>query len=217
MIWHRISRFVPLVGGVATLLLALLIAVSPRAQPVAGQASVPCYMIQGGATFVAGAGCEWEMQSGATLDIQSGVAASISDLTVSDDLTVADNATVSGTLTIVEQVLATGDVRTGTDVQVAQVLRVVPNAAISVTNGAAFTPTGTFQPLTSFGTVTPTITETDADAGDILVLMVTSATTINIADTGTTKLSAAWAGGQYDTLTLMAEGDNWVEIARSNN
>src|SRR5882672_4134775 len=38
-----------------------------------------------------------------------------------------------------------------------------------------------------------------------------------IADTGIQKLSATWSPGQYDTLELMSDGTNWIELARSNN
>lgn len=60
---------------ISLLVLALLI-VSMLALPAMAQ-NVPCYFQQGGAKFVAvvfrGAACEWEMQTGTTLDIQSGV------------------------------------------------------------------------------------------------------------------------------------------------
>jgi len=29
--------------------------------------------------------------------------------------------------------------------------------------------------------------------------------------------SAAWEGGQWDTLTLYYRGTAWIEVARSNN
>lgn len=87
--------------------------------------------------------------------------------------------------------------------------------AISVTNGSAITATGSYQPLTSGGTVTATITA--GDAGRLLVLVNTSATTINIQDTGIQKLSAAAALGQYDALVLWSDGTNWIEISRSDN
>lgn len=60
---------------ISLLVLALLI-VSALAMPVMAQ-NVPCYFNQGGAKFVAvvfrSTACEWEMQTGTTLDIQSGV------------------------------------------------------------------------------------------------------------------------------------------------
>lgn len=101
------------------------------------------------------------------------------------------------------------------DAVVADDLRITAQTSITVTNGAAFTPTGTYQNITAAGEVTSTVTI--ATDGDLLVLINTSAQTINIADTGTTKLSAAWAAGQYDALILWCDGTNWIEISRSNN
>jgi len=106
-------------------------------------------------------------------------------------------------------VVATGSVRAGSW-QVAGA-----RTAISVTNGSAIAATGSYQPLTSGGTVTATITA--GDAGRLLVLVNTSATTINIQDTGIQKLSAAAALGQYDALVLWSDGTNWIEISRSDN
>ena len=101
------------------------------------------------------------------------------------------------------------------DVIVADDVRVTAQTAITVTNGAAFAPTGTYQPIQAAGEVTPTVTI--GTAGDLLVLINTSAQTINIADTGTTMLTAAGALGQYDSLTLWCDGTNWIEISRADN
>jgi hypothetical protein len=102
------------------------------------------------------------------------------------------------------------------DLVVADDVRVTAQTAITVTNGAAFTPTGTYQPIQAAGEVTPTITA-GATAGDLLVLINTSAQTINLADSGTLMLTAAGALGQYDSLTLWSDGTNWIEISRADN
>ncbi len=72
---------------ICLLLLAIFIVVA-LATPALAQ-SVPCYFDQGGGKFVAvvfrSVGCEWEMQTGTTLDVQSGVTA-----------TFANNPTFSG-------------------------------------------------------------------------------------------------------------------------
>lgn len=49
-----------------------------------------------------------------------------------------------------------------------------------------------------------TIEWTDADAGELL-------------DTGNAKLSAAWTPTQDDTISLIYNGTNWIETARSAN
>jgi len=101
------------------------------------------------------------------------------------------------------------------DAVVADDLRITAQTAITVTNGNAFTPTGTYQPIQAGSEVTPTVTV--GTAGDVVVLINTSANAINIADSGTAKLSAAAALGQYDSLTLWCDGTNWIEVSRSNN
>lgn len=40
--------------------------------PTAGQSNIPCYRAQGGAQYVAGSGCAYQFQSGATLEAQVG-------------------------------------------------------------------------------------------------------------------------------------------------
>lgn len=123
-----------------------------------------------------------------------------------------DKATISnaGIMT-----LAGGLVISDGDATVADDLKIAKQTAITVTNGAAFIVTGSYQPIQAAGEVTPTITM--GAAGDTVVLVNVSAQTINIADTGTTMLSAAWAAGQYDTLTLICDGTNWLELSRSDN
>ena len=101
------------------------------------------------------------------------------------------------------------------DVVVADDLRITGQTAITVTNGAGFSPTGTYQSIQAGSEVTPTINV--GAAGDLLVLINISTNVINLADTGIQKLSAAWAGGQYDVLVLWCDGTNWIEISRSDN
>lgn len=113
------------------------------------------------------------------------------DASIGDDLTVTDDATVGGLLTHLAA------------------------DAITVTDGAAFAPTGSYQPITAAGEVTPTMTV--GSAGQVVMIVNTSAQTINLADTGTAKLTAAFAMGQYDSLTLLSDGTNWIEIARADN
>jgi hypothetical protein len=88
--------------------------------------------------------------------------------------------------------------------------------AISVTTNGYITPTGTYQPLESFGNVYTGNLAVQA-AGRILVLVNSSNTTITITDTSTTMLSATVALGQYDALTLMSDGTNWIQLAVANN
>ena len=156
----------------------------------------------------------------------------LDSLTLSDDLVVGDTSTLgaavditSGGLTVTAggltvtaggaTVTAGGLTVSDGDVVVADDLRVAAQTAITVTNGNAFTPTGTYQPIQAGSEVTPTVTI--GTAGDVVVLINTSANTINIADSGTMKLASAVALGQYDTLTLWCDGTNWLQIATANN
>lgn len=85
---------------ISLLVLALLIILA-LAVPALAQ-NVPCYFNQGGAKFVAvvfrGAACEWEMQTGTTLDIQSGVTEThANDPIFSGNPTFTGSPTFSGT------------------------------------------------------------------------------------------------------------------------
>lgn len=54
--------------------------------------------------------------------------------------------------------------------------------------------------------------------GHRLTLIHTHATNLcELADTGIQKLSATWTCAQYDTLTLVSDGTNWIEVARTDN
>ncbi len=59
----------------------------------------------------------------------------------------------------------------------------------------------------------------NANVGAMLYCVFTTAgaTTAQLADTGIQKLSAAWEPLQYGTLTLVSDGTNWIELARSAN
>lgn len=143
------------------------------------------------------------------------------DLTASDDLVVGDDATVAGDLIANAGTFTTTlTVGTGLTISdgnavVADTLRLGAQTAITVTDGDAFTVTGTYQPIQAAGEVTPTVTV--GTVGDLVVLVNIGTEAINLAAAGTMKLSAAWAAGQYDTLMLWCDGTNWLEISRSNN
>jgi hypothetical protein len=111
--------------------------------------------------------------------------------------------------------LAAGLTLSAGDVVIADDVRTMAQTAITVTNGAAMTATGTYQPIQAAGEVTPTVTV--GTTGDLLVLINLSDQTINIADSGTMMLASAVALGQYDSLTLWCDGTNWIQIATSDN
>jgi hypothetical protein len=50
-------------------------------------------------------------------------------------------------------------------------------------------------------------------AGDVLTLVNIGSNAITITDTGTLKLSGNAALGQYDSVTLLSDGTNWIQVA----
>lgn len=101
-------------------------------------------------------------------------------------------------------------------VRVDRFLRLAPNTPISVTQNMTITARGSYQPLASAGNV-GTAKIARGNAGDVLLLINTVNTTITISDTGTLKLGGNRALGQFDTLTLVSDGTNWIERAFTNN
>ncbi len=94
--------------------------------------------------------------------------------------------------------------------------RLTPGTTVVVTTDGTITPAASYQPLSSAGNV-QTASIATGTAGDVLYMINTSNTTITISDTGTLKLGGNRALGQYDTLTLVSDGTNWVEKAYTNN
>lgn len=62
-----------------------------------------------------------------------------------------------------------------------------------------------------------TLSATGAVTGQIYVLIGPATNACEIADTGIQKLSATWSAAAADSLTLLFDGTNFVELARSNN
>jgi hypothetical protein len=118
------------------------------------------------------------------------------DVALGDDITVADDVTVSGDLA-------------------SSIVKLTPSTLISLTNGATLTPAASLQPIGSPGTVYVTLGV--CPAGLVTTLENAINATINLTDTGTSKLTANFAMGQYDTLTLIGDGTNCYELARANN
>jgi hypothetical protein len=139
-------------------------------------------------------------------------------------LVVSNSIEDRGTLSVTGASTFTGAVTTSATLSAGTFMVLTPGTAITVTNGTPFTPTASAQPIQAAGTVTPTLSVTNSAgaayaAGTMLRVINVSNQTINLADSGNVKLSTAWAGGQYDTLTLLFDGttSTWIEIARSDN
>ncbi len=143
------------------------------------------------------------------------------DVTVADDVTVGDDLAVTGLATVGETLDVTGaSTLASLSVTGAQTVGTfqlwTAATAISVTTNGYITPTGTLQPLTSFGNVF-TAQLSCGGVGRLIVLYNQSNTTITISDTGTVMLSGDTALGQYDALWLYSDGTNCIELAQANN
>ena len=90
-----------------------------------------------------------------------------------------------------------------------------------VTEGSTIVATGTYQPISSAGAVTTSATTAIADGvvnGQILILVNENASdTIIVKNGANTHLTGDITLGNDDTLTLMWDGADWLEIATSNN
>lgn len=136
-----------------------------------------------------------------TLTVTNGLTSD--DLTATDDIVAGDDATVTDDLTV-------------TDAANVSDLILTPATSITVTMNATITPGGSYQPLTSAGTVN-TSSITVLPAGEVLTLVNNSNTSIVFTDTGTLKLSGNITLGQYDSLTLRSDGTNYIQLSTSNN
>lgn len=111
--------------------------------------------------------------------------------------------------------VTTGNITTVGNVTIGSLLVTAMKNTLTVTNATGFTPAGAFQPLTAAGSVTPTVNI--LPAGTVVVLVNAGTNAITIADTSIQKLTADAVLGQYDSLTIISDGTNWIELARANN
>lgn len=136
--------------------------------------------------------------------------------TFRDTMTVKANQVVTSTSATTGNASFAGTVAVnGSDLAVSQMLAIVPQTAISVTNGGIITPTGTIQLLTAAGNVTPTIAA--GSSGDVVTLINTANLTITIVDTTGYLLSGNIVLGQWDSATLVWYGTSWIQVAESDN
>jgi len=134
------------------------------------------------------------------------------DLLVGDDLTVSDGLAVTGDQTLTGALGVTGNTT------LAGELKFTASSVITVTANSTITTAGyTVVPLAAAGTVgTGTVTGCQT-AGKLTVLRNTSAQTITITDTSTIMLGGNAALAQYDTLTLLGDGTNCLQISKADN
>ncbi len=95
-------------------------------------------------------------------------------------------------------------------------LRALPMTPIAVSNNSIITTTGVYQPLTATAAC-GTSSIAAAAAGTMVVFENLSNNTITLTDTETLLLSGNAALGQYDTLSLISDGTNWIQVSKSDN
>jgi Flp pilus assembly protein CpaB len=127
-------------------------------------------------------------------------------------ITNLDSLVLRGNLTAGGNVIASGKVKAGTWGQFTRA------SVITVTNGGTIAPGGSYQPLVATAAAGAALTVTAGmQQGFVTVLVNESSNTITITDTDPGKLASNVALGQYDSIVLICDGTNWIELARSNN
>lgn len=79
------------------------------------------------------------------------------------------------------------------------------------------TPTGMYNQITASAARGTSSVAGVATAGRVVVIVNIGSNTITLTDTGTLKLSGNIALGQYDSVSLLSDGTNWIQLATANN
>jgi hypothetical protein len=134
------------------------------------------------------------------------------DLLVGDDLTVSDGLAVTGDQSLTGALGVTGNTTLAGELKFT-----APNVITVTANSTIATAGYTSIKLAAAGTVgTATITGCST-AGKVTILRNTTNQTITITDTSTIMLAGNAALGQYDTLTLLGDGTNCLQISKADN
>lgn len=86
---------------------------------------------------------------------------------------------------------------------------------ISVTTSVPITATASYQPIASAAAVSTTLAV--LSAGTRVCFTNTLTPTVAISDTGTTVLTGTLQLGRYDTLCVMSDGTNMLELSFTDN
>lgn len=130
-------------------------------------------------------------------------------ITLSGDLIVGDDATVTDALSSAD--LTVSDDATVADLYVAQ------QTAQTIIDGGTITPTGTYHQITAAAARGTSSVAGVSTAGRVVTLVNVGSNTITLTDTGTLKLSGNAALGQYDSLVLLSDGTNWIQLSKTDN
>ncbi len=173
-------------------------------------------MTIGGAAVITGATTfQGAMNVNANGDFDSVSIAGNLDLTTvnntgANPVTVNDNLVITGTVAVNGAATVTGTLTANT------FLVLTKAGDVTVTDGSIITPTASYQPITA-GAAVGTDLIAVLSSGTLLRLVNVGSNTITITDTGTLKLAGNIALGQYDSLLLLSDGTNWVQMGTSDN
>jgi hypothetical protein len=165
-------------------------------------------LLTGGSVLAQGSGIGWyDFVTDIRLHGQVWI---LNDILITDDVTAEDVITTDD-VTAGDDVVATDDVF-ATDTISATWSAHSERSALTIGESGTITPTGTYQRLTSAGNV-GTSSIANPTEGRLLILHNIGSNTITLTDTGTLKLSGNAALGNLDSVVLMADGTNWIQIA----
>ena len=128
---------------------------------------------------------------------RGGITVADDDVTVADGVTAAD-ITASDDLTTLDLYLTQTSVQT-------------------ITVGGTITPTGSYHQITASAARGTSSVSGVSTAGRVLTLVNIGSNTITLTDTGTLKLAGNAALGQYDSITLLSDGTNWIQVSKADN
>lgn len=137
------------------------------------------------------------VQRGGVTVTDGGITVADDDVTVADGVTAAD-ITVSDDLTTLDLYLTQTSVQT-------------------ITVGGTITPTGAYHQITASAARGTSSVSGVSTAGRVLTLVNVGSNTITLTDTGTLKLAGNAALGQYDSITLLSDGTNWIQVSKADN
>ena len=103
---------------------------------------------------------------------------------------------------------------------VVQAITVADNAVGASAAAFTITPTSSYIQVTCSDPdgCNATMDETGAVVGQSLEIINVSANVVNYADTaGVSEIAAAFAAGQWDSISMRYATSTWVETGRSNN
>lgn len=131
-------------------------------------------------------------------------------------ITTFDDITATGDIIAGDDISATDDLSANGDLSVGALMYMTKQSALTVTNNGTVTPVGSYQQLTA-GSAVGTSSITVGAAGSVVTLVNSGSNTITFTDTGTLKLAGNAVLGQFDTLTLLSDGTNLIQVDKSDN